>query len=258
MTFTLRDRVVLVTGGSSGLGREIATAAARQGAAVAITWHHSGDLAQETLDHIRATGGRAVAVQADAGEWASAQALVASVERSLGPITVLINNAGTTRAVPAERIDLIGEDDWLRTYRVNVVGAFATIQAVAPSMRAADGGRILNVASDSAFSAAGSSIPYAVSKSALVAMTRALAAALGPDIAVDAIAPTWMATPWLERHLDQTDRAALSSDSLLDPGRVASIALDILADDRTTGRAVEITMPDHHLQDRTEAIPWRP
>ena len=67
-----------------------------------------------------------------------------------------------------------------------------------------------------------------------------------------------MATPWLERHLDAPARAVLEAEPLLDPARVASIALDLLADDRMTGRAVEITLPDHESFDRTEAIPWRP
>jgi NAD(P)-dependent dehydrogenase (short-subunit alcohol dehydrogenase family) len=145
-----------------------------------------------------------------------------------------------TRAIPAERIDLVTEDDWRRIVDTNLIGAFACIQAALPGMRARRRGRILNVASDSAFTGTGSSIPYVVSKAALVSLTVALAQAVGPDVRVNAIAPGWMDTPWLERYGTGPDATTADADPLLSPDHVAREAVALVADDDATGQVVRI------------------
>jgi 3-oxoacyl-[acyl-carrier protein] reductase len=236
----LRDRVVLITGGGTGLGKAISTQIARDGAIVAIGYRSSAGAAQGVVEQLRSGGHEAAAYQVDVGDWAQAADLVNRVYAELGPIDVLINNAGVTRAVPASRIDLVTHEDWDRILRVNVIGAFACSQAVLPGMIERGCGRIVNVASDSAFSSTGSSIPYVVSKAALVSLTKALAQAVGPDVLVNAIAPGWMDTPWLERNLPPSDAKVVREGPLLSPESVASAAIALVKDDAARGRVVRL------------------
>jgi NAD(P)-dependent dehydrogenase (short-subunit alcohol dehydrogenase family) len=238
----LSGRVALVTGGATGLGRAIAIALARAGARVAITWSTSAAAAAETERELNALADAAIAIQADVAWWDQTRAAVARATALLGPPTILVNNAGTTRYVPAADLAAVTEADWERIMRVNVAGAFGAVQAVADGMASMGGGVILNVASNSAFSAEGSSIPYVASKAALVSLTHALARTLGPVIRVNAVAPGWMDTPWLERNLPAERRAAVRDDPMgpVDVARVTDAALLLITSDAITGQVLVV------------------
>ncbi len=235
-------RVALVTGGGTGLGREIALAMGRSGARVAVNYSRSRDAAEQVAGEIERDGGRALAVRADVAGSAAVAAMVATVERALGPVDVLVNNAGITRYIPFPDVDAITEEQWRRILDVNLTGAFLCSQAVAPGMVARGAGKIVNVATNSAFTSTGSSIPYVVSKAALVSLTTCLARALAPAVQVNAVAPGWMATDWLDRYLPPDRAAEIRSGAVpLAPLEdVVDCLMGIVANDSITGHVAVV------------------
>ena len=132
----LTGKVALVTGGSRGIGRAIAVALADAGADVAVNCRTRENEAEETCAEIDKLGRRAVAVKADVSVAADVTRLVATVEAELGPVSVLVNNAGITRPQPLADIT---ERDWDEIIAINLKSVFLVTQAVLPKMRAADG-----------------------------------------------------------------------------------------------------------------------
>lgn len=209
----LADRVALVTGASSGLGRAVALRLASEGAAVAVNYRRSENAARDVVDAIRASGGRAMCVNADVALPASVVAMADAVRDELGPVELLVANAGVTQYVPAPDLSGVTRAMWDSILGVNVVGPFLCVQAVVPQMEAAGSGSIVLVSSSSAYTATGSSIPYTVSKGAVITLTRALARALPPSIRVNAIAPGWMATRWLDTYFPEDVKNALLTNA---------------------------------------------
>ena len=126
------DRVVLITGASSGVGAALATKLAEMGARVVVNYSRSAEAAEAVVTEITDAGGQALAVQADVSEEADCKRLVATTVEHFGQLDVLVNNAGTTTFVPHDQLDALTEDIWLRTLRVNLVGAFMMSREVAP------------------------------------------------------------------------------------------------------------------------------
>ena len=184
----LEKRVALVTGGSRGIGKAIALALAKAGAAVAVNYRERGEEAAAVVETIRQSGGRAAAVAADVSSAAAVQRMVGEAEDRLGPVDILINNAGM--AAP-RGLDDITEADFDRAVAVNLKSAFLCIQAVLPDMRARRWGRIVNISSIGARVGAGSvSVAYGAAKAGLEGLTRAYALRLAPEgVTVNAIAP---------------------------------------------------------------------
>ncbi|MFN0154619.1 MAG: SDR family NAD(P)-dependent oxidoreductase [Gaiella sp.] len=199
--------IALVTGGGTGLGAETCRALAAHGCDVAVNYATSVTSAEALVAELGGAGRRAVAIQADVGDEAQAKALVARVQRELGPVDYLVNNAGVTKYGPWGDIDSVSHEDWLRLVRVNLLGAWHCTVAVSHSMRERGAGAVVNVTSDSVFTFDSTSLPYVVTKAALVSLTRTLSLALAPEIRVNAVAPGWMDTPWLERNIPPAVRA---------------------------------------------------
>jgi NAD(P)-dependent dehydrogenase (short-subunit alcohol dehydrogenase family) len=236
----LGGRVAIVTGGGTGLGAEICRQLAVAGARVAVNYSRSAAEAESLAASLPT---RCVAVRADVRIDADVRAMVGKAEHALdGPVDLLVNNAGVTTYAPAPDLDAITDDDWARILDVNLVGTWRCIRAVAEGMRARGLGSIVNVASDAIVFLEGSSIPYVVSKVGVAALTRMLAAAIAP-VRVNAVAPGWMDTPWLDRYVPQEVAAALrrGDEPVVPLDVVAREVVRLLADDGATGEVVQLS-----------------
>ena len=230
----LAGRVAIVTGGGTGLGAQVCCALASAGARVGVSYSRSEDAARDlasTLGH-----DAAVAVRADVRDEASVSAMIAEAQERLGgPVELLVNNAGvTTYAAPAD-VAAVSAEDWERILGVNLIGTWNCVRAVTSGMRARGAGAIVNVASDAAITLDGSSVPYVISKVGVVALTRMLAAALAPDVRVNAVAPGWMDTPWLDRYLpaDVANGLRSGAEPVVPVDLVAREVVRLLAEDVT-------------------------
>lgn len=189
-------RIALVTGGSRGIGRACALMLAGKGASVAVNYRSSAEAAQEVVDSVTAAGQRAMAVQADVSDETQVASMIETVERELGPVELLINNAGVFHFVSHEDSDLAV---WNETLAVNLTGTFLVTWAVKQRMIERGFGRIVNMSSISALRPRPNSIAYAASKAGVTGFTKSTAEALaGHNIRVNAIAPGLIATEILE------------------------------------------------------------
>jgi 3-oxoacyl-[acyl-carrier protein] reductase len=188
----LTGRVALVTGGNRGIGRAIAQALADAGADVAISYHARETDAIETRRGIEHVGRRGLAIQADVSKAVEVDRLVGTVERELGRVEILVNNAGITRPQP---LDAITEQDWHDLIAVNLTSAFLVTQRTVPAMRDRKWGRIINLSSVAAQLGGVVGPHYAASKAGLIGLTHSYAALLAREgITANAIAPALIAT----------------------------------------------------------------
>jgi gluconate 5-dehydrogenase len=191
--FDLTGRVAIVTGGASGLGRQIAGALAECGAAVVVC-ARDAERCEAAARELAELGTRALGLGCDVRDPAAIEAVVRRTVDELGRLDILVNNAGTSWGAPAEDVPLAG---WQKVVDVNLTGAFLFAQAVGRELiRQGDGGAIVNIASVTAFRGAEAevldSVPYNASKGGLVAMTIDLAVKWARHgIRVNAIAPGW-------------------------------------------------------------------
>jgi NAD(P)-dependent dehydrogenase (short-subunit alcohol dehydrogenase family) len=174
----LEGKTALVTGSSQGIGAALALALAAAGAKVVVS-----DIADcaETARRIEERGGKAVATIADVTDNKSLAALVATAEKSFGPVGVLVNNAGVFGTLELKPLTQISEDEWDTVFRVNARGVFQATKAVIPSMKRAGGGSIINISSGTVLRGAPMFLHYVGSKGAVFAMTRAMATELAAD-----------------------------------------------------------------------------
>jgi NAD(P)-dependent dehydrogenase (short-subunit alcohol dehydrogenase family) len=206
----LTGRTAVVTGGASGIGRAIALRLAGDGAAVAVV-----DLdevgAAAVVREIAGAGGTAVAVVADVADGASVCAATGAVHDALGPVHVLVNNAGICTFVPFADMR---EADWDRMMAVTLKGAYYCAKSFVPDMCAAHWGRIVNVSSLAGVKGAPRLAHYAAAKAGLLGFTKALATELGPEgVTVNAIAPGLVDTPLLVKSaMPEAIRASTMRD----------------------------------------------
>jgi 3-oxoacyl-[acyl-carrier protein] reductase len=195
----LTGKVALVTGGSRGIGRAIAVSLAEAGAAVAVNYREKAAEAAAVVDAIRKAGGRAMAVGADVSQSKAVAGMVAAVARELGPVNVLVNNAGVGLV---RSVDDLTEADFDLTIAVNLKSVFLCTQAVLPGMRARKWGRIVNISSGAARGAGGVGPHYNASKAGMEGMTRGYAARLVKEgITVNAVAPSLIETDMVRSGL---------------------------------------------------------
>jgi 3-oxoacyl-[acyl-carrier protein] reductase len=194
------NSVAIVTGGSRGIGRAIALRLAQDGMHVAVNYAGHADAANAVIQQIEQGGGKAIAVQADIGNTASATTLAQAAIKAFGRIDVLVNNAGV--AVTGMRIGDTAAQDWERILNVNLNGPFHMCQAVLPQMRARKQGQIVNISSNVALRLPAMMGAYTVSKTALNAMTTVMAKEEGVHgIRINAIAPGPIMTDMLAESL---------------------------------------------------------
>jgi NAD(P)-dependent dehydrogenase (short-subunit alcohol dehydrogenase family) len=203
-------RTVLVTGGSRGIGRACCVRLAKAGAQVAINYRSREQDALETAKLVESAGGRAMTVQADVADEKSVARMVAQVNERLGPIDMLVNNAGIFEYVTPETTTL---DHWRRTIDVNLTGLYIVTWAVKDQMVERRFGRIVNMTSISALRSRPYGIAYSASKAGVVAFTKSASEALVPfNIRMNAVAPGLIETeiiddvdqPVIDRIVEQT------------------------------------------------------
>jgi NAD(P)-dependent dehydrogenase (short-subunit alcohol dehydrogenase family) len=180
----LKDKVVLLTGGSRNLGAEVARHFASLGASVAVNHYQDGEMAEELVSCLRDGGHPAIAIEANVADRAHAERLYREATGALGPIDILIHCAGPFAMSPFAEMQ---EEEWDGILDVNLKAAYLLSKLVAPDMRANGWGRILLMSAGSAFIR--THTIYTLSKSAVIVLTEALAVELGPAITVNAIAP---------------------------------------------------------------------
>ncbi|MCT2399117.1 SDR family NAD(P)-dependent oxidoreductase [Novosphingobium mangrovi (ex Huang et al. 2023)] len=179
-------KVAIVTGAAAGIGAACARRLAQEGVAVAVL-DLDAERCADTVKAIRDAGGTAIAVGADVSNRASVQAAVEQVREQLGPVSILVNNAGVTDFTPFEELT---DERWDFIYAVNVRGIFILTQECLPDMKNAGWGRVVNISSSSGQTGAINMIPYSSSKGAVITMTRSMAQEFGPyGITVNNIPP---------------------------------------------------------------------
>ena len=200
------ERVALVTGSATGIGRAVAWRFAERGFAVTVNYSRSKVEAEETADGVRERGAKVLVVAADVADDAAVRAMVERSARELGGLDVLVNNAGTTHFIPHIDLEGITAQVWDDILDVNLKGTFFGCRAAMPHLKARRG-NIVNIASVAGVAGSGSSIAYAASKGAVITLTKSLARAFAPEVRVNAVAPGPVQTRWLADHQDMVDQA---------------------------------------------------
>jgi 3-oxoacyl-[acyl-carrier protein] reductase len=267
MMTTLKGKVAIVTGGARGLGAAVARGLAGRGANVVVNYARSHDEAEATVLGLRSLGVDAIAWRGDVSVDADCRSIAEAAIARWGRIDVLINNAATTTRMAAhDDLDALQAEDFLASYRTNVIGAFQMIRACQRHMKAQGYGAVVNISSVGTVRGTGTSVSYVASKGALNTMTLSLARALGPEIRVNAVCPGFMATQWFSDVLGQEgldelvarQKAATPLQRAGTPDDIAATVL-FLADEgalHTTG-AILISDAGFQLGPKAAPLPQR-
>ncbi len=196
-------KVAIVTGSATGLGAAAAKMLAEKTWSVVINYTKSKAEAEATEAACRKLGAETLLVQADVAVDADCRRLAQATIDKWGRIDGLINNAGISKFNTHANLEGVNQDDFIKIYSVNVIGAYQMTRAVTPQMKKQGKGSIVNISSVAGVMGIGSSIPYAASKGALNTMTLSLARALGPEIRVNAVCPGFIQSRWLREGLGE-------------------------------------------------------
>ena len=237
MSTDITGSTALVTGASRGIGRAIALALAEAGADVGVNYHRSEREANEICGRIESMGRRAVPLQADVSRSEEAARLVREAEAALGPVAILVNNAGITRPQP---LDEITEADWDEVLTTNLKSYFLVTQAALPGMRTLPWGRIINLSSVAAQLGGVVGPHYSASKAGILGLTRSYAALLADErITVNAIAPALVLTEMVTGNPN-------ASTELIPVGRfgeveeVSDVAVLLATNGYITGQTINV------------------
>lgn len=228
----LRDKVALITGGDSGIGRAVAVLFAKEGADVAVIYLNEHKDARETKRLVESQGRKCLLIAGDIGRERFCQSAVKQAKRDLGKIDILVNNAAEQH--PQESIAKITERQLEKTFRTNIFAMFFLTKAVMPHFK--KGGVIINNASVTAYQGSPKLLDYSATKGAIVAFTRSLSQALAEKkIRVNAVAPGPIWTPLIPSTFPANEVATFGSDTPLgragEPEEVATCFVFLASDD---------------------------
>jgi len=239
----LQGKVAVVTGGAQGIGRAITFGMAREGAKVVVA-DIQADKAESVAKEARALGAEALALEVNVASEPSVQRLAEETFKRFGAVDILVNDAGVYLRSP---VVSKSEEDWDRTFNINLGGNFLCARAFVPAMRKQKSGRIISIASSIAHTGAKEFADYAASKAAIIGFVKALARELGPDgITVNAICPGSANTDMPRRHRSEEEvMARLRATPLghvLEPEDIAGSVLFLASDAASyiTGQAYNI------------------
>ena len=225
--YALAGRVAVVTGGSSGIGAATARRLAEAGARVAVGYGAGRERAEAVVAALPGQGH--IALPMPMLDSAALRAAAAQVAREMGRADVLVNSAGTTRAVPHADLEAMDDDSFDRILVTNVRGPFATIRAFAPLLKQSGDGVVVNVSSLSGSTGLGSSIAYCASKAALDTMGLSLARVLAPEVRVIGVSPAAVATGFVPGRGREGVEKQAASTPLKTVAEADDVALAILS-----------------------------
>lgn len=206
----LMDKVAIVTGGDSGIGRAISVAFAKEGADVVISYFNEDEDAEDTKKAVERAGRRALLVKGDIGSETLCQALVADAIQTFGKVDIVVNNAGEQH--PKESIEEITENQLERTFRTNIFSMFFVVKAALPHLK--EGSAIINTASVTAYRGSPALLDYSATKGAIVAFTRSLSKSLSKrKIRVNAVAPGPVWTPLIPSTMPNESKETFGADT---------------------------------------------
>ncbi len=240
----LSGAVAIVTGCTGGLGQRICRALAGAGTQVAGVYLQSREQAESLAREWSALGPRCIALRADVTDAAAIARMTAGVLDAYGRIDILVNNAAYNELIPFKQLERLTMEVWNHILLANLSSPFMCVKAVAPVMQRQGCGRIVNVASIAGLAPRGSSIAYAVSKAGLIHLTRCLAVALGPQIAVNAVAPGTMMGTRMTSRMDpvqvETNIRTSALQKPVDCDDVARQIIELCRSDSTTGQVLAV------------------
>src|SRR5512143_1158319 len=238
---THKKRIVIVTGASRGLGREIALRFGRAGEKVVVNYITRRSDAEAVADEIRRNGGEAVPIQADVKVAAEVEAMIESTAKRFGTLDVLVNNAGITKDGLLVRMT---EQDWDAVLDTNLKGPFLCIRAVSEIMSKQQNGHVINVSSISGVQGREGQANYSASKAGLIGLTRACARELGrSNIRVNAVLPGYIATDMGEKVSEGIYQRVLKENALnrvSDPKEVADFIYHLSLMNNVSGQVFNL------------------
>jgi len=240
----VKGSAAVVTGITGGLGRHICLALAKAGANVVGVYLKSRSEAEAYAAELSALGPRVVAVQADITAQDGIDKMLGRAVEEFGRVDILVNDAAYNRWIPFDDLETLNAEVWSYILNYNLTAPFLAMRSVAPIMKRQAQGRIVNIASIAGLTPTGSSIAYAVSKGALIHLTRCMAVALGPEIIVNSVAPGLMEgtrmTANLAPEFVQMSRESTALRRAADKDDVADAILTLIRTDSITGQTLVV------------------
>jgi len=240
----------IMTGGAGGLGRRLGLALAKAGSHVVVVDSKPEEEIESFVGELTALGPAALGVQADIAQQAGIDDMLARAVRRFGRVDILINCAVSHRLIPFQDLQTLDEAIWSRMMHVNLTAPYLAMRSVATIMKQQGSGRIVNISSVAGLAPIGSSISYAVSKAALIHLTRCMAVALAPEVLVNSVAPGLMEGTGVTANLaaDAPDnyRKVSALRRTVDKDDVADAVLLLLRTDSITGQTLVIDAGVHY------------
>jgi len=239
----MTTKIALVTGGSRGIGKEIALSLAKAGYEIALTFNSNKEMAEEVKKEIEKIGQRALIVKADVSLKEDVENMISLIEKELGSIDILVNNAGITKDNLLIRMS---EEDWDDVIRVNLKSAFLTTKAISRSMMKKRYGKIINLSSVVGIMGNAGQANYAASKAGIIGLTKSSAKELGSrGIRVNAIAPGFVSTDMTNALSDQVKESmkkAIPLGYFASPKEISDLVVFLASEksDYITGQVIEI------------------